>query len=200
MSGQEGRCPRRVTKAERDAEAADARGRFLSANKRVLRDSLVVQRKVQGWPLDAIAEEAGITARQVRRVVEERRTLAVGVIEQDPVDVISDMIAAFQASIGDLELMAHRYADTHPAAAVGAKKAADQGRERLVLLLQATGRLPRDLGAMSDLMELRELASAMVDVVRAFKRGEADADRVEETFKRALDFGRAGPGMTQTAA
>ncbi len=200
MSGQERQPSTSETKAERDAKAETAHGPHLSANRRVLRDSLIVQRRVQGWPLKAIAEEAGITERQVRRVVEERRTLAVGVIEQDPVDVISDMIAAFQASIGDLELMAHRYADTHPAAAVGAKKAADQGRERLVLLLQATGRLPRDLGAMSDLMELRELASAMVDVVRAFKRGEADADRVEETFKRALDFGRAGPGMTQTAA
>jgi hypothetical protein len=96
--------------------------------------------------------------------------------------------------------MASAYADMNPAAAIGAKKGADQAREKLLVLLQATGRMPRDLGGLGDLMTMRALAEEMVDAVRAFKRGDADADRVEETFKRALDFGRAGPGMTQTAA
>ena len=86
--------------------------------------------------------------------------------------------------------MANAYADTHPAAAVGAKKAAAQARERLVALLQVTGRLPRDMGEMGDLMDLRELATAMVHVVREFKAGKAEADEVVAVFESVLGVGR----------
>ena len=54
----------------------------------------------------------------------------------------------------------------------------------------ATGRMPKDMGGLGDLMGMRELASDMVAVVHAFKRGEASADDVEQTFTRALGLGR----------
>ncbi len=100
--------------------------------------------------------------------------------------------------MGDFEAMASAYADVNPAVAIGAKKGADQARERLLLLLQATGRMPRDMGVLGDLMSMRELGSEMVQVVYRFKRGEADAQEVEDTFKGALGLGRPGSELTQT--
>jgi hypothetical protein len=66
------------------------------------------------------------------------------------------------------------------------------------MLLQATGRMPKDMGGLGDLIGMRELATEMVDSVRAFKRGEAEAEEVEETFKRALGLGRPRSELTQT--
>ncbi len=199
MVDREEKRPTSETKAERDATAESARGRRLSATKRVLRDSLIVQRKAQAWPLEAIAREADITERQVRRVLEERRTMAVRLIEQDPVDVLHDLVAAFQASIADFEVMGNAYADTHPSAAVGAKKAAAQGRERLVALLQVAGGLPRDIGEVGDLKGLRELATAMVDVVRDFEAGRVDAEEVVAVFERGIGIGRPRSGLSHPA-
>ena len=54
--------------------------------------------------------------------------------------------------------------------------------------------MPRDLGGLGDLMAMRALAEEMVDAVRAFKRGEADADHIEATFTRALGLGRPSVG------
>ena len=66
-----------------------------------------------------------------------------------------------------MEAMASAYAEDHPAVALGAKKGADQPRERLLLLLESTQRLPRDMGGLGDLMGMRELASDMVAAVQA---------------------------------
>ncbi len=100
--------------------------------------------------------------------------------------------------MADFEAMASAYSEVNPAAAIGAKKGADQARDKLLMLLQATGRMPRDMGGLGDLMSLRELASEMVQVVHRFKRGEASAQEVEDTFKRALGLGRPGSELTQT--
>jgi AcrR family transcriptional regulator len=181
------------------AEEVGAKGRRLSSAKQALRDTLIVTRKAQDWPIAAIATEAGVSVRTVHTVLREREQMGQDLLARDPIDVVKTMATQLQGSIGDFEAMAYAYGETHPSAAVGAKKGADQAREKLLMLLQATGRMPRDLGGLGDLMGMRELASEMVDAVRAFKRGEADADHVEETFTRALGLGRPRPELTQKA-
>lgn len=181
------------------AKRAGAAGPRLSAAKQALRDSLVVSRKAQGWHTDAIAAEAGVNARTVHRVLAERKAVGEALLDRDPIDVVSQLAAQLAASAADFEAMASAYADVNPAAAIGAKKGADQAREKLLVLLQATGRMPKDLGGLGDLMAMRALAAEMVDAVRAFKRGDADADRVEATFTRALGLGRPRSDLAQTA-
>ncbi len=123
------------------------------------------------------------------RVLAEREAIGEALLDRDPIDVVRDLAVQFEGSVADFEAMASAYVETNPTA-IGAKRGADQARERLVLLLQATGRMPKDMGGLGDLMGMRELASDMVAVVHAFKRGEADADAVEETFTRALGLGQ----------
>ena len=189
---------RRGKTIEDRAKQVRATGARLSAAKQALRDSLIVARRAQEWHLDAIAAEAGVNERTVRRVLAERKAVGEALLDRDPIDVVRQMAAQLQASVSDFEAMASAYADVNPAAAIGAKKGADQARERLLLLLQATGRIPRDMGVLGDLMGMRELGSEMVQAVHAFKRGEADADHIEETFKRALGLGRPGSELAQT--
>lgn len=52
----------RKKSVEQRAKEAGASGRRLSAAKQTLRDSRIVQRKAQGWPIDAIAAEAEISS------------------------------------------------------------------------------------------------------------------------------------------
>ncbi len=144
--------------------------------------------------------EAGVTERQVLRVLADRQALGQALLDRDPIDVVKRMATQLQASVGDFEAMAYAYGETHPSAAVGAKKGADQAREKLLVLLQATGRMPKDIGGLGDLMGMRELAGEMVDVVRAFKAGDADADAVEATFVRALGLGAKRPELTESAS
>jgi len=183
-----------IAKRATDAKAKGARP---GSARQGLRDTLVVQRKAQGWHLETIAVEAGITVRQVSRVLREREAVGQALLDRDPIDVVKQMATQLEASIGDFEAMAYAYGETHPSAAVGAKKGADQAREKLLVLLQATGRMPKDIGGLGDLMGMRELASEMVDVVRAFKAGDADADEVEATFVRALGLGAKRPELTE---
>ena len=185
---------------EERAEQAGATGPRLTAAKQGLRDSLIVTRRAQGFHLDAIAAEAGVNERTVRRVLAEREAVGEALLDRDPIDVVRQMAAQFQASVADYEAMASAYAGVHPSAAIGAKKGADQAREKLLVLLQATGRMPKDLGGLGDLMGLRALGEEMVDAVRAFKRGEVDAEHVEQTFTRALGLGRPGSEVAQTVA
>ena len=189
---------RRGKTIEDRAKQVRATGARLSAAKQALRDSLIVARRAQEWHLDAIAAEAGVNERTVRRVLAEREAVGEALLDRDPIDVVRQMAAQLQASVADFEAMASAYSEVNPAAAIGAKKGADQAREKLLLLLQVTGRMPRDMSALGDLMGIRELASEMVQAVHAFKRGEVGADHVEETFKRALGLGRPQSELTQT--
>ncbi len=185
---------------EQRAKRAGAKGKRIGTAKQALRDTLIVTRKAQDWPIESIAAEAGIGVRAVHRVLADREAVGEALLDRDPIDVVKTIAAQLQGSIGDFEAMAYAYGESHPSAAVGAKKGADQAREKLLVLLQATGRMPKDLGGLGDLMAMRALAEEMVDAVRAFKRGEADADHIEATFTRALGLGRPRSDQTQTAA
>ena len=185
-----GPSPRKAKSIEDRAKDAKANGKRLSAAKQSLRDTLIVQRRAQQWTLEAIAAEAGVTTRTVSRVLAEREAIGEALLDRDPIDVVRDLAMQFEGSVADFEAMASAFVETNPTAAIGAKRGADQARERLLLLLQSTQRLPRDMGGLGDLMGMRELASDMVTVVHAFKRGEASADDVEETFTRALGLGQ----------
>ena len=196
MSGEEGDSPRqprsyRQTRVQLGSASEHSHGPYLSATKRSLRDSLIIQRKAQSWPLDAIAEEACITERQVRRVLAERAEVGGSLLDQDAVEVIKDMMSAFHSSIGDFEVMAAAFAETHPSAAVGAKKAAMDTREKLLVLLQATGRLPGDLGYLGNLIDLRTIVEGTLDAMDEFEAGTKTVAEVRQRFNQLTGLAKA---------
>lgn len=140
------------------------KGRHLTVAEKNLRDSLIMQRKAQGWSWDEIAEEAGISPSQCKRAHANRKRALPPSLDMDPLDLLRSIIDGFQSSIGDFEHMALGYAERHPSAAVGAKKAANDARWRMTVLLQAIGIFPRELGTMRHVVEVRETAQKFLDL------------------------------------
>ncbi|HEV2772475.1 MAG TPA: hypothetical protein VGV57_06560 [Thermoleophilaceae bacterium] len=97
---------RRGKTIEDRAKEVRATGSRLSAAKQALRDSLIVTRKGQGWHTEAIAAEAGVNERTVRRVLAEREALGEALLDRDPIDVVRQMATELQASVADFEAMA----------------------------------------------------------------------------------------------
>jgi hypothetical protein len=173
-------------------------GPRLNAAAAGLRDSLMVARSVQGWTWPEIAEEAGISVRQAQRAVEERRKATPISINMDPAKVIEQAFEGFMLSVADFERLAAEAGKRDwLAVAVGAKKGANEAREKALALLQVVGRLPEDLSDLRHLIDLRRIAQRMLDGVADFKvaveSGEeplAAAAALEEVFHELVGIDR----------
>ena len=119
MKGQDHRGP---------CEAGRATGARLTAAEQALRDSLIVAQQSAGWYTDAIAAEAEVDGRTVRRVLADREAVGEALLDRDPIDVTKQLAPQLTASAADFEAMASAYGDVNPAAAIGARKGADQAR------------------------------------------------------------------------
>lgn len=160
------RTSKAATKATPDAVS----GRHRTIAQRMLRDSRIVQRVIQGWPWEAIATEAGLSVAGAKKAYASRHGQVPMALSIDPVKVIEGIAEGYQLSIGDLEaIAADAVVRNQLAVAVGAKKGANDARDKLVHLLQATGRLPQDLAALRHLIDLRALGVRMLDVIDAFE-------------------------------
>lgn len=160
-----------ATAAAAAAKAANARGKRLNASKAALRDSLIVARKAQDWPWEAIAAEAGITPRRCQQIVEEHRGIK-SPLEELPMRLLEDLSMGLKLSIGDFEAMAAAHAEVNPAVALGAKKAANEARRDLLDLLQAVGKLPENLELFRTEAEMQRLAEQMVEKIEGVASGD----------------------------
>lgn len=148
---------------------AKAKGPRLKAAQQSVRDTLIVARKHQGWPWEAIAKEAGISVSATKKAYTARRATSENLLEEDPIDIIKMLVEGLQLSIGDLEQLAVAAVEqNNVAAAVGAKKAANDGREKLQDLLQSVGALPHELGTLRWHVEFRSVVVQLVDTVDGF--------------------------------
>jgi hypothetical protein len=147
------------------------RGGRLPAAQQAIRDSLMIQRLAQGWPWESIAEEAGISVTSAKKAVAARQDSAPLRLNMDPVEVIERVAEGYQLSIGDLEAVAYEAMKANNlTAAVGAKKAANDAREKLLAVFQATGRLPQELSQLRHLIDVRQIAVQMMDTMDVFER------------------------------
>lgn len=166
---------------------------------RMLRDTRIVARKVQGWPWEAIAKEAGLTVTGAKRAFASRRAVLPMTLRMDPVEVIENVAEGLTMSIGDLEaIAADAMARNQLNAAVGAKKAANDARARMIELLQATGKLPQDLKALRHLIDLRMIALRMLDAVDGFDREVQLVMQIEDVDTRLREAAEASSKVRTT--
>lgn len=157
-----------------------------NAAKRMLRDTRIVQRYIQGWPWPAIAEEAGLSERAAQKAFAARKATMPLALQQDPVEVIEQIMEGYQLTVGDAEAIAVQAVNEGKlSVAVAAKKLGTETREKQVRLLQATGRLPQDLQSLRHLLDMRGLAVQMVDAVEGLSREVEVAGQIEDPGKRA---------------
>jgi hypothetical protein len=157
-----------------------------TSRRREARDALMIARVHQGWTWEAIAGEAGISVSAAKRAVAARKDSLPIKLNADPVRVIEQVFEGYQLSIGDFEAIgAAALEKGQLAVAVGAKKGANEAREKIVLLLQATGRLPQELGALRHLIDLRAIAVRMLDTVDGLERELLLIDQIEDPEARS---------------
>ena len=60
--------------------------------------------------------------------------------------------------------------------------------ERVLLILQSTGHLPRELGTLRHLVDVRHIAITMIDAVRALENGERTPAEVRSMFEDLLQL------------
>lgn len=177
---QRGKAKQTAARAKAKAETAGKapisgkgapRGARLTAAQQAVRDSLMIQRLAQDWPWEAIAEEAGISLTSAKRAVAARQKNAPLRLNMDPVAVIEKMAEGYQLSIGDLEAIASQAMQSNNlTAAIGAKKGANEARDKILALFQATGRLPQELSQLRHLIDVRQMAVLMMDSMDVFER------------------------------
>ena len=93
-------------------------------------------------------------------------------LDAEPIKILQGILTGLQLSIGDLEqLAAASIEERHLSAAIGAKKAANEARDRLGALLQSVGVLPHELGTLRFEFEFKALIVRIVDTVDRFVEG-----------------------------
>lgn len=153
------------------------KGPKMDAAQQALRDTMMLQRKAQGWTIEEIAKEAGLSVSGAKKALRKKKEAMPPTLGRDPLEIVAELVEAYDADIGDLERMAAAYAERQPSVAVGAKKAAGSMRWQKTILLQATGQLPRELGTLRVVAEARVVAAVLYDSV----------EQMEERLKTALE-------------
>lgn len=157
-------------KAERAmAEKKVPRGPKLSAALQSQRDALIVTRRAQSIPWGAVASEVGLSISATEAAYRKRLEAMDSLLEVNAQIILEALINGLQMSIGDLEQLAlAAIEERNVPAAVGAKRAANEAREKLQGLLQSTGILPHDLGVMRHQFEAHVFIRKIVVFVEAF--------------------------------
>lgn len=161
--------PKGKAKAPAKRSRRGPKGPRLTAAEQSIRDTLIVARKHQDWPWEAIAKEAGISVSATKKAYYNRRRAAESLLDEDPIAILRMLVEGLQLSIGDLEQLAvASMEDRNLAVAVGAKKAANDAREKLQELLQSVGVLPHELGTLRWHVEFKSVVVQLVDTVDNF--------------------------------
>lgn len=191
-----GKVPRKTkdkTKPPRGKSPGDGhsngipKGKNLTNAEKSLRDTLILQRRAQRWTWEEIAEEVGLSVSACKRAAKAKKETMLQILDMDPIEVVKKIIEGFEASIGDLEVMAVEYASAHPSAAVGAKKGADDARRNLITLLQSIGFLPNELGTIRWVVEVRQIVELLTTSVTRFEARISELDLSDENRKHLED-------------
>lgn len=171
-------------RAAKQAKAAGAtKGGRLPSVQMQLRDRMIVSRAAQGWLNSMIAAEAKCSERTVERVLARSKELP-SPLDENPLKLVRRLVTALDLDVADFEAMAFAYAQEHPSAAVGAKKAATERKVELLGILQTLGHVP-DLASLRVPLEAGQMARAMVDAVEAFE-DRIDALPLDDEQKAAI--------------
>jgi enamine deaminase RidA (YjgF/YER057c/UK114 family) len=110
-----------------------------------------------------------VGTRTVKFALKAKREAQDNLLDKDVVEIVEGMVEELRTSIGDFEkmTMAAMEANNLPVA-VGAKKGANEAREKLRELLQSVGALPHDLGTLTHVIDLRAVVVEINTAVEEF--------------------------------
>ena len=168
--GRRGKGPRALRDAPTKSPGKVPTGRRLTAAEQGLRDAAMVEARVRGDTWAEISKKYGISTTGARNAVKARREAMPDLMTMDSTELVEEIIFGWQISIGNYERMALELFETNPGAAVAAKRGADEARKQLTNLLQATGKLPRELGTLRYHFEVQTLAITIQENLDGFQK------------------------------
>lgn len=150
-----------------------------------MRDMLVHELHLQGMSPKAIAAQDGRGVRAINLVIrrQEKANLEK-LLEHAPVKIVEGMLRRSQMAWRmAATAAAHAEQDATRITAIRTMLDAD---ERVLEILQSTGHLPRELGTLRHLVDVRHIAIKMIDAVRDLESGERSPEQVRGVFEDLL--------------
>jgi hypothetical protein len=191
------RAAAKAQKAVAKAKASGARGRKVTARQRMLRDAAILTCSEAGWSAPEIAAEFELTDRQVRRILNDVRDRPSS-LDAEPMQILDGLLRGYRDAIVDLELMAVLYRDDAPSAAIKARVASVETREKFASLLSAVGKLPENLELFRAQSVLEQIADRMVETMELVQAGELEVAEAVEVFREATSPSQ-GPAELRAA-
>jgi hypothetical protein len=157
----------RATVPAKPKAPAKPRAKNLSPEQQTARNAKVVTDRIKlGLTWVEVAKRNGVKERQCRYIV--RRWMEEGganVSYADPTKVVDDLLAGYQADHWELtEAADAAWEQNNINAVIGAVKNRMDARQKTVELLQATGRLPKNLGQLRVIYDVRFLIEQVMEV------------------------------------
>lgn len=159
------------------------------------RNALIIARRTQNWTIKQIAEEAHLSMDQVKKISADAKAHGeeMSLLRQDPVDIIEQVLSERQTDYALYTQAAVAAAEKENInALIGALNGRGQTSDRIVKLLQDTGKLPRELGTMRYVIDFRGIAREMVSQLQALKAGKTEIEQVESFFREMTRIGAPG--------
>lgn len=175
-----GRVPTSAAERQRLAKAHRQ-----TAAGQIMRDMLVYELHLQGMKADAIARQDGRTTAGIKAVIRKQEKANLEkLLEHAPVKIVEGMLRRSQMAWRmAATIAAHAEADATRMTAIRTMLDAD---ERVLEILQSTGHLPRELGTLRHLVDVRHIAIKMIDAVRDLESGERSPEQVRGVFEDLL--------------
>ena len=154
----------------------------VARNRRLVRDRLE-----RGVPWKVLARDYDVTERGARYIVRTFLQRGEGMEHayDEPTKVVDELLAGYRTDLWELnEAVELAWGQRNATALVGGVKARMDARQRIIELLQATNRLPKNLGHLSVIYDVRFLVEQVVEVF--------DEHDVPPEARRAL-LDRLGP-------
>lgn len=148
----------------------------------LMRDLLAYELHCQGMSDERISAQDGRSITQIKTVIEKQaKSGTEALMEMAPLKVVESMLRRSQTAWKmAAATAAHAENDGMRIGAIRTMMDADQ---RVLEILQSTGHLPRELGTLRHLVDVRSIAIQMIDAVRGLETGERTPAEVRQVFE-----------------
>jgi hypothetical protein len=153
----------------------------LSAQKQVQRDARIVSDRARGFGWAAIAERHGLSERRCHEIWSTYWATQPSLGEIDPVEAVNEAIAQHDALVEDLARLAET--STQDAVRLGVLKAKREAMRERLILMQAVGLLPRDLGLLKHEVDVRRIIQVFMAALDRHDLPEVVEDDLLEALR-----------------
>ncbi|MCA1571216.1 MAG: hypothetical protein LC798_13035 [Chloroflexi bacterium] len=171
---------------EQRAASGVPRGTRLSPFDRVMQASFIGIRRAQKATWPTIAKEVGMSQRQCHALLKQQEAAQFShSLGRDQDALIEWLLTELERDLTAYTLAA--IASESDAGRVGALNGRGKTLERIQGLLQQTNRLPKDLGMMRHLHDLRVVSREIIALVVAIEQGKVERPAVQGYLAQLTD-------------